>query len=156
MNKGGGIIRLIDVVLILLLGFLQVSDIVHKKQIKLPGKTSSKKDSNDANKTLPIEIYIIDADTTIDAIDPATETSLKVKGQLHCYYLLKENKETFRIRMLDNLEKHLVTAKLNYDSLAIIISPKPNSMIQGTISLIDICRKYGLKRKFKYVEENEG
>ena len=45
MSKGGLIIRLIDVVLILLLGFIGISDFTVKTQIKLPqGIKKSKED----------------------------------------------------------------------------------------------------------------
>ena len=154
MKKSTIIIRLIDVVFILLLGFLNISNIVNKKQIKLPPKSGTKDNVEKETEILPIEVLVMPGDTIIAGIDPfAKETSLIEKGQLYCYYLVNENYDQFYFRMLDKLEDHLKKAHSAYDSVVVVVKPDPNSMIQGTINLIDICRKYNFKRKFKYKEE---
>jgi len=155
VNKGGLIVRLIDIVLILLLGFLQISDIVHKNQIKLPGPTGTRRNLSEKSKILPIDIHVMPGDTTMPEIDPEREYSLKKLGQLYCYYLLYENEKIYRIRTLDKLEEHLLFAQASYDSISVIINPDPNSIIQGTINLIDVCRRHNFKRKFKYNEGTE-
>ena len=87
MKKGGGlIIRLIDVVLLLLLGFLLISDIVHKNQIKLPGPSGTNRRQTQEQKIQNIHINIVDEDTTITGIDPENEFSLIKLAQLYCYY----------------------------------------------------------------------
>lgn len=152
MNKGGLIVRLIDIVLILLLGFLQISDIVHKNQIKLPGPAGTKRNLSEKSKILPIDVHVMPGDTTMPDIDPETEYSLKKLGQLYCYYLLYQDEKVYRIRTLDKLEEHLLITEATYDSISVIVNPDPNSIIQGTINLIDICRRHGFKRKFRYNE----
>jgi biopolymer transport protein ExbD len=157
-RKGGGgvILRLIDLSLLLLLGFLLTSDIVHKSQIKLPGPTTrSNKVLDEKNKILPVDIRIMPGDTTIPEIDPKTETSRIKLGQLYCYYLVLQEDKVFRIRSLETLENHLRITQAQYDSILVIVNPSPNSIIQGTINLIDICRRYNLNRKFQYIEGNE-
>jgi biopolymer transport protein ExbD len=155
MKKSGGslIIRLIDVVLLLLLGFLLISDIVHKSQIKLPGPTGTSRKQAQEQKIQNIHINIVDEDTTIAGIDPEKEYSLIRLAQLHCYYLVQEDDKIYHIRDLEKLEKHLILAQAAYDSISVIIDPRPNSIVQGTINLIDVCRKYGFKRRFQYSED---
>lgn len=155
-KSGGIILRLIDLSMLLLLGFLMTSDIVHKSQIKLPGPTTrSSKFLDDKNKILPVDIRIMPGDTTMPEIDPKTETSLIKLGQLYCYYLVLQDDQVFRIRDLEQLEKHLLVTHAQYDSILVIVNPSPNSIVQGTINLIDVCRRYNLNRKFQYIEGNE-
>lgn len=154
MKKSGSlIIRLIDVVLLLLLGFLLISDIIHKNQIKLPGPAGTSKRQDQERKILNIHINIVDEDTTITGIDPDNEFSLIKLAQLYCYYLVQEDDKTYHIRDLEKLEKHLLLAQAANDSISVIINPRPNSIVQGTINLIDVCRKYGFKRQFQYSED---
>lgn len=152
MSKGGLIVRLIDVVLLLLLGFLLISDIVHKEQIKLPGPTGTRSDLSDKSKVLPIDVHIVEGDTILPDVNPQQEYSLKKLAQLYCYYLVYQEEKVYYIRKIDKLEQHLLIAQATYDSVSVIINPHPNSIIQGTINLIDICRRHGLSRKFKYNE----
>lgn len=154
MQKKGGslIIRLIDVVLLLLLGFLSISDIVHKNQIKLPGPTGTSRRQSQDQKIQNIHINIIDEDTTMVGVDPANEFSLIKLAQLHSYYLVHEDENTYHIRDLEVLEKHLVLAQAAYDSISVIIDPRPESIVQSTINLIDVCRKHGFNRRFQYSE----
>ncbi len=152
MSQGGLIVRLIDVVLLLLLGFLLISDIVHKEQIKLPGPAGTRRNLTEKSQILPIDVHVVEGDTTLSEINPETEYSLKRLGQLYCYYLIYQEDKVYQIRKLDKLEEHLLIAQANYDSISVIINPHPNSIIQGTINLIDICRRHGFKRKFRYNE----
>ena len=152
MSKGGLIVRLIDVVLLLLLGFLLISDIVHKEQIKLPGPTGTRRNLTERAQILPIDVHVVEGDTVLPDVDPEKEFSLKKLAQLYCYYLVYQEDRVYRFRKIDKLEEHLLITQASYDSVSVIINPHPNSIIQGTINLIDICRRHGLSRKFKYNE----
>lgn len=147
----GGTVRLIDIVLNLLFGFLMITDIIHKNQIKLPSHSATlRRPDKKEEKVLPIEIQIMPGDTMLPDIDLKTEKSLGKIGQLFCYYLVYEENKIYYIRKLDKLEDHLAVAKAAYDSISVIMNPDSNSITQGTINLIDICRKYDIKRKFRY------
>ena len=150
MNKSGIVIRLIDIVFILLLGFLQISDIIHKDEIKLPPKSATNTEPKERPEILTLEITIIDSDTTMKQIDRQNEKSYITLAQLSCYYLVDENGRFKRIRMLKKLEEDLKSrnARPEIDSLVVIIIPDSNSIVQGTINLIDICRRNGFKRRF--------
>lgn len=155
MKKGGGIIiRLIDIVMNLLFGFLMISDIVHKTEIKLPSQAGRSPVVSE-KRVMPIEVQIFRGDTTITDIDPQTERSLRVKSQLYGYYVLNEDEKLYRIRMLDKLEDHLFTAKASYDSINVIINPDAESIVQSTINLVDICRRYRIEKRFRFIERGE-
>lgn len=155
-KTGGLIVRLIDLSLLMLLGFLQTSDIVHKSQIKLPGPSArSKQIQDDQKKILPVDVHVMWGDTTMAEIDPLTERSLIKLGQLYSYYVVFESDKVFRIRDLDKLEQHLLITQASYDSIVVIVNPHPNSIVQGTINLIDICRRHNFNRKFQYNEALE-
>lgn len=146
MKGGGTIIRLIDIVMILLLGFLSISDIVHKKEIKLP--SGKKKPTNTRKHQLTrIRIQVIESDTTIDSLRMAPP---KEKSQEFLVYKILEDERAKRVRNLDLLSDEFGRLKSSYDSLLIIINPDSNSIVQGTINLIDLCRRYQLKRMFDY------
>lgn len=155
-KSGGLIVRLIDLSLLMLLGFLQTSDIVHKSQIKLPGPSArSKQMQEDQKKILPVDVRVMRGDTTMPEIDPLNERSLIKLGQLSTYYVVLESDKVFRIRDLDKLEQHLLITHASYDSMVVIVDPHPNSIVQGTINLIDICRRHNFNRKFQYNEALE-
>ncbi len=146
-KRNSMIIRLIDVVMILLLGFINISDIIHKNDIKLPSMNRSSRRSQ-TKETLKLRVHIVPSDTVIKELKD--ERSNLLRGQQFCYYLIEQGGEATRIRFLDKLEKQLYNAYLSDDSLLVIIAPDSNSIIQGTISLIDICRKYNIRRMFDY------
>lgn len=154
MQKGGVIVRLIDVVLNLLFGFLMISDIIHKTEIKLPS-IAGRATVVSEKKVMPIEIKVVPEDTIIASINPDTERSLRILSQLYGFYFIQEDEKTYRIRMLDKLDEYLLNTKASYDSITVIINPDPGSIIQGTINLVDICRKYGIDKKFRFVEREE-
>jgi len=146
--KGNGlIIRLIDIVMILLLGFLNISDIIHKNEVKLPsGKKSSK--ATKKSQKMRLKIQIVPSDTTIDSLK--TSKSFIEMSQQFIYYRLFEGDKSYRVRNLKKLEDEILKKKATYDSMIVIINPDSNSIVQGTINLIDICRRYNLKRMFDY------
>ena len=56
--KGGIIVRLIDVVFILLLGFISASDIVQKTQIKLPPQLVASTGGHEVKEPRPLVVRI--------------------------------------------------------------------------------------------------
>ncbi len=164
MFKGGIIIRLIDVVLILLLGFLKVSDIVHKKQIKLPSSTRSQSKLEVSKEVLALEVKVLsltnkdniptNVASELAKINSEKEPSLIKQSQLYCSYFIQENLKGHHIYLLDKLDKYLDSTYTAYktrgDSMFVVINPDSNSIVQGTINLIDICRRHNIKRSFMY------
>ena len=130
MMRGGTIIRLIDVVLILLLGFLGITDFEIKSQVKLPSSSASK---NKENKQQIVFLNIIENDSfeivegqrTVPNINgiQALETFLY---KLNNYYLNNNNK------------------------MIVIIEPELETIIQTTIAVMDICEKYRIPKNLSY------
>ena len=167
MRKGGGIIiRLIDVVLILLLGFLKVSDIVHKKQIKLPSRASSQRSMDKPKNVIPLKIMVMPTKKDdvispkvaleLNKINQEDEHFLNKKSQLYCYYMVLDSIKTRRVQLIEELNSYIDSTyrvyRANGDSMFVVINPDSNSIIQGTINLIDVCRRHNIKRSFMYDE----
>ena len=127
MSKGGLIIRLIDVVLILLLGFIGISDFTIKTQIKLP---QGVEDSNASIRKTQL-IYIKADKNGKFAIADGTS---KILGITNIYKVEQE------VARLYNINKNII----------IIIEPDLDSIIQTTVDLVDICEKYQIPKSISY------
>ena len=70
MKSGGGLIRLIDVVFILLFGFISISEISEKSKIELPKSSEMPPSNPDTEEVLFIGIdsegrYLVEAETKV-------------------------------------------------------------------------------------------
>ena len=83
MKGNGLIIRLIDIVMILLLGFLNISEIIHKNEIKLPSKKKTTKNATN-NQMLRLKVQIVPSDTTIDSLKTSS-SHIKLSQQFIFY-----------------------------------------------------------------------
>ena len=115
------IIRLIDVVLILLFGFLAISDIQMKRQIRLPGP------AEDSRQTVPADnVWIF----------------VKIDSAGH-FSVLQEAQLLQQTASLDTLRTALLTASGDVyaagNQPVVIIDPHPEATVQATISVFDIC-----------------
>ena len=121
MIKGGTIIRLIDVVLIILLGFLGITDFEVKSQVKLPSSADS------GTKEIKQQFLFLDIidDNHFEVVDGQNNTK-KVEGI--------EALET----LLVQLNNHYIN---NYKQMILIIEPNVETMIQTTVDIMDICEK---------------
>jgi len=132
MLKGGTIIRLIDVVLIILLGFLGITDFEVKSQVKLPSSADS---GTKEIKQQFIFLDIID-DNHFEVVDGQNNTK-KVEGI--------EALET----LLVQLNNHYIN---NYKQMILIIEPNVETMIQTTVDIMDICEKNQILKSLSYSE----
>lgn len=141
MNKSGMIIRLIDVVLLLLFGFIKVSQIVFMSQIKLPPK--QQQDLNlDENKEIEIISLIIDS--WVD----------KSNNQVITRFRVYEGED--RSRDFDNLrdlEDYLIARteplKETKKPYLVLLEPHPESLLQTTVDILDICKRNNLEQSIK-------
>lgn len=174
--KGGIIVRLIDVVFILLLGFISASDIIHKTQIKLPPQLIASAGRQQVREPRPLVIRIFVEPTqelTPEKLN-IIKTYLKPVGKKAYYskntvtqrtiseeyikYVVRTgttdedfNEELFTA---EALEKYIQNAYKNRlepgQKLIIAIVPNPESMIQGVVNIFDICRRMKLEYHFRY------
>lgn len=132
MFRGGTIIRLIDVVLIILLGFLGITDFEVKSQIKLPSAVDSGQKEikqqfiflvikNDNQFEITDELNLIKVIDDIDALE-------KLLVQLNNYYLQ------------------------NYKQMILVIEPGLDTMIQTTVDVMDMCEKNQILKNLSYAQ----
>ncbi|RMF61309.1 MAG: biopolymer transporter ExbD [Calditrichaeota bacterium] len=132
MTRGGLIIRLIDVAMIILFGFIAISDIKVKAQIKLPAK----------DETPPAE----------QKEDP---TLLFVTiGLDHRYTVKREDEIVAGALSLEQLEQQLLRHKDEFSSrgqeFVVLLEPDQDSPIQFTIDALDICERNGIPKNINY------
>jgi biopolymer transport protein ExbD len=130
MLRGGIIIRLIDVVLIILLGFLAITDFEIKSQIKLP---SSYKAGQQEIK----QHFIF----------------VTVKGD-SSFELVEENYKIEHIQGMGILEQFLIRLNNQYQQelkqLIVVIEPDMETKIQTTVDVMDICEKHQILKSLSY------
>lgn len=158
MQSGGSIIRLIDVVMIILLGFLNISDFGIKAQIKLDSASSQEQ----PNETLlyyvlvsPVGGFIItnsQNDETILFAQLATDSVAARSAEVAPAENLPEA-ETGRTN-LANLEIFLnnrfeANSQQEINTL-VVIKSHPETRIQYAIDVLDICEKNHIPRTLSY------
>jgi len=132
MLRGGTIIRLIDVVLIILLGFLGITDFEVKSQIKLPSSADS------GQKEIKQQFIFLDikSDNRFEIIN-GQNTIKQVEG----------------IEALENLLVQLNNYYLqDYKQMILVIEPNLETMIQTTVNVMDICEKHQILKNLSYSE----
>lgn len=130
MTKGGTIIRLIDVALILLLGFIAISDIRIRAQLKLPSPSGE----SDAKQVRRL-VFVI--------INPQGRFSLRYSGY----------SET-NINGIDALEKRLLQIRDKFSKenaeMVVLIEPNQNTIVQHTVDVLDLCEKHKILKNINY------
>ncbi|MFQ5709395.1 MAG: ExbD/TolR family protein [bacterium] len=131
MTKGGIIIRLIDVAMIILFGFIVISDIKVRAQIKLPSDEQQSETKITEQKLILVQVGL--------------------EGD----YVIKENEDVVaETSDLHVLEEKL--AKLFHDyrsagtDMIVLIEPDQDSIIQRTIDVLDICERNQIPKNIKY------
>lgn len=130
MTKGGIIIRLIDVAMIILFGFIVISDIKVRAQIKLPSDEQPSEAREIERKLIFVEI--------------SSQEALRVK----------EGDNVTEVTDIEALEKRLVQLHHQYESegieMVVIIDPDQDSIIQMTVEVLDICERNQIAKNIKY------
>lgn len=130
MFRTGIIFRLIDVALITLFGFIGITDIDIKSQIKLP----SAYDSGLKNTRQAFVYLVIRNDHQFEV----TESQNKVNTF--------ESIETLSPYLVTLNERH----RQNAEELVLLIEPGLDSPIQWTVDVMDICEQYGIQKNLTY------
>ena len=130
MTKSGSIIRLIDVVLNILFGFMGITDFEMKSQIMLPsiigvGHQEIRQQSIFLKIKNDSQFVVIDGINVDMELQGINELDRYV-DQLNRIYLQKS------IQML------------------LIIEPEKETMIQTTVDVMDICEKYQIPKNLSY------
>lgn len=176
--KRGLIVRLIDVVFILLMGFITASDIIRKTQIKIPDQTKTgnpppgerplllriavrpTREINDATLKQILAQLRSKGKRSASEIDKKTQKEL---SEQFLKYIVKagatEDAKEDSMFTVSELETYIIGVKNQCDKenkkLVVAIIPHPRSMVQGTVNIFDICRRYRIEYTFRYFPETE-
>jgi biopolymer transport protein ExbD len=129
MLKGGMIIRLIDVVLITLLGFLGITDFEVKSQIKLPSA------ADNGQQEIRQQFIFLDIkdNQQFDVVDGQNTKEIEGINEL----------EDFLVK----LNNHYIQ---NYKQMIVVIEPGLETVVQTTVDVMDICEKHNILKNLSY------
>lgn len=125
------IVRLIDIVLIVLFGFITISDINIKATLPLPAKINKIPEK----KKLPPEVIEVE-------IDPSDHFRIGL-------FRMKNRRESCRtISALEASVKQIREQIKRRDSkdIVILVSPHENSTVQTTVDVLDLCDRNGIPK----------
>lgn len=132
MTKGGIIIRLIDVAMIILFGFIAISDIKVRAQIKLPAQ-----------------------DAEQDLQEQKKPELILVKIDLLNGYVVENGEQVIAVTTdLDQLENRLLELSRQHKAagseMVVLVEPDEDSMIQHTVNVLDICERHNIAKNINY------
>ena len=132
--KGGMIIRLIDIVLIILFGFIGISDIQIKRQIKLAGKPLEQPESDEEPKET-VQLFVL--------IHSKDRFELKVDETI---FLEVNHIKSLRRALLDQRREAFNAGK----NFLVIIDPLEESTIQLMVDVYDLCEKEKINKSIDF------
>ena len=132
MNKGGILIRLIDVAMIILFGFIAISDIKVRAQIKLPSEKNDQEEQ--VEREDPVLIFV--------------RIGLGDRVELTDDHTLRES------LTIDQLEGRLLQLRQGYGAqgveMVVLIEPHEDSIIQHTVDVLDMCERENIAKNINY------
>lgn len=131
MTKGGIIIRLIDVAMIILFGFIVISDIKVKAQIKLPSREQSAEPEQTKQRLIFVHVGADDTFTVTENQVPLTATASLEALEATLTLLHREAQSTGA-------------------DLVVVIDPHQDSIMQRTVDVLDICERNQIPKSIKY------
>ncbi|MBN2008771.1 biopolymer transporter ExbD [candidate division KSB1 bacterium] len=133
MNKGGLLIRLIDVAMIILFGFIIISRL-KMSEIELPST---------AQQATVVERHIV-------KVKVIRDNATKIDR----YEFIDNSNGSVSVKQPEELESILVgqyETDRNADvQLVVLIEPERESMIQHTVDVLDMCTKHGIPKNITY------
>lgn len=130
MFKGGTMLRLIDVVLNILFGFLGITDFEMKSQIKLPSTIGV------SQQEIRQQVIFV-----------------KIKDD-HLFEVMDDRSIVKEFQEMQALEDYIVQLSNAYfqNSLQMILVIEPNveTKIQTTVDVMDICEKHHIPKNLSY------
>ncbi|RIK73064.1 hypothetical protein DCC62_18205 [candidate division KSB1 bacterium] len=132
MGNPSMIIRYIDIALTVLFGFIAISDVEQKTQVKLPHHVSA-----------------VSTPTRINTV-----SLIVLPGPM--YTLMEGATEITSNAELEAVEQVLLNVRQKYldqnQDIIVLIQPDPNSPVQLTVNVLDVCERNQIQRNINYVE----
>lgn len=128
MKNSGFLLRFIDIGLIILFGFLIISDINSFTYIDMPGSSQNK------TATDPQEMTFVSV-----SISPRNMFTVEVResGRVPCSNVEKGGLEECLVEVESSLSRQGQRA-------IVLVQPSEASMVQRTVDVLDICDKHGI------------
>lgn len=132
MTKGGLIIRLIDVAMIILFGFIAISDLKVRAQIKLPAP-------QEEPQPQPLRDPIL------------LSVRIAADGFVNIYESENLLMTTDAFPEVENfLRKRFERIRSQDDEMIVLIEPHGDSPIQQTVDVLDICERHQIPKSLNY------
>jgi biopolymer transport protein ExbD len=132
MGRTGMVIRYIDIALTMLFGFVAISDIERKTQVNLPR-----------------EVTAVSVPTRLNTV-----SILVLEGPR--YTVIEGGREIASETDLFRIEQVLLAVRQHYlnrgEDVIFLIQPDPNSPIQLTVNVLDVCERNRFVKNINYVE----
>jgi len=132
MGNSSMMIRYIDISLTVLFGFVAISDLEIKTQIKLPR-----------------EVSVVSQPARLNTV-----SIIVLEGSR--YTLLEGDKPIISESALELVEDSLLQVRQRYlaeqKDVLVLIQPDPNSPIQLTVNVLDVCERHKIAKNINYVE----
>ena len=135
MTSRGFLIRFIDIGLILLFGFVMISDIESLSQVELSPESSAQEAEQDETDRTFVTV-VIDPDDVFAIADPASGTVIAAgiaRTDVLSELLRRLQEDT------EQAQRHLI----------VLISPDPNSTVQRTVDVMDVCDRLNLAKSLQ-------
>ncbi|MFQ5627952.1 MAG: ExbD/TolR family protein [bacterium] len=135
MGNGGTIIRLVDVALIILFGFIVISRL-HTSEIMLPTEVEPTDEKQ--------ELYVLRVNIMHDS-----------RNRTDSFQLFDQSGKTeiATFSRIQDLESPLLAEHKRRNGtrqVVVLIEPDKQSMIQHTVDVLDLCKKHGIPRNINY------
>ena len=158
MGGGGLIIRLIDVVMIILLGFLAISDFGIKAQIKLDSSSSEAQQNQTTMYFVMVSpsggFIVTNSINKENIMFAGTEQELNEQNEFAPAERLRASSAESRNPNLTKLEVFLLKRfsenTQNQINTLVVIKSHPETKIQYAIDVLDICEKNEIPRTISY------
>lgn len=133
MNSQGSIIRLIDVVLIILIGFASIADFTERTRMRMPEKwRQSVEETTETLKILRVEVLQASQYQVTAQLTDGTETPVA---------------SVFGADTLESIVSEYAGANSDF---IVDIHPEDNTQLQWTVDVVDICEKYQLEKSMGF------
>ena len=126
--SGSMLMRLIDVVLIILFGFIGISDIQNKTQLKLPGKATDEPLQEELRENVFVQVVIHQAEREQGEFEILVENEPPVNAA---------NLPSVRT-VLRDLDRRFADARRQ---MIVIIDPTEEVTMQRTVDVFDLCEQ---------------
>ncbi len=133
MGKGGLIIRLIDVAMIILFGFIAISDIKVRAQIRLPSSEQEEQEPEEQDEPVVLLVRISNERGYLIEIGDEAPVPVVEVG------LLEQE-------IVRRVEQYRADGR----EIVVLVEPEEESIIQRTVDVLDICERNNIAKNINY------